>query len=77
MDKWEDINGLVEEAMRNPVPVWELPPIGSECIVKDNSFTAVPDKGYRRGVVEDPKNRPGHAVVREIDTGMSKLFHLF
>lgn len=72
-DKWDDINGLVEEAMRNATNVERLPDIGEEVIVRDNPFSGVKDLGYRRGTVIEADivklNKDEHRLVMQIDTG--------
>ena len=85
-DKWEDINGIIEESMKHDQKcVQKIPAGDSECIVRDKPFDGIEDKGFRRARIcrkdEIPiktvsKISNEHAMVLELDTSEYNIvFH--
>ena len=82
LDEWEDMNAMVQEAMKQSTQPLGTAEIGQECIVKDNAFESTAnDAGYRRAVILDPEKVPslkgkatkGRVYVEEVDTSKNRI----
>ena len=82
LDEWEDINAMVQEAMKQSTEPFGPAVIGHECVVLDNIFDSTAnDAGYRRAVILDPEQVPslkgkatkGRVYVEEVDTSRNRI----
>ena len=61
LSKWNELQGLIDEAMINQEALLHTPQIGSECVVRDVSYDAN-DTGFRRARVIDQSKLPRLSV---------------
>ena len=80
-EEWEDLNSIVDEAMKQCSEPMENVTFGTECIVRDKPYDGQKnDAGYRRAFILDPSkvaSLKGKAASKErvyvelLDTGMT------
>ena len=61
LSKWNELQGLIDEAMINQEAILHTPEIGSECVVRDVSYDSN-DTGFRRAKVIDLSKLPRLSV---------------